>query len=155
MAARQDPASGLAAVAPQPQGCANSAYESLVSSLKRVMRGGPNDRFAWEAALSPRDHSMRMSPPRASADFNFWGGLAAPVGRRTKFTRLSDEGELRQQGVEPAEGLLVTLSDYDASDTGQPLFLLNEGLLFWEAESARWHAAFDPDGFRWEPRPEE
>lgn len=96
-----------------------------------------------------------MSPPRAFADFNWWGGLAEPVGGRTKFTRISNEGELREQGVEPREGLLVTLYDHDASDTGEPLFLMNEGVLFWDAETARWHAAFDPGGFRWEPRPEE
>lgn len=90
--------------------------------------------------------------PRVDVDFNAWGKLAEPRGRRTCFTLAPDPAQLKGWGVEPTDGLEVLLHDEDADDAGEPLWLLNDGELVWEKENERWLAAFDPDAFRHVPR---
>jgi hypothetical protein len=91
--------------------------------------------------------------PRAYVDFNFLGTLKAPRGRLELFTRLPRGGieELRGQGIEPSDGLRLTLYDLDAED-GTPTFLEADGELFWDADRGEWLAAFEKGGFRTVPR---
>ena len=95
-----------------------------------------------------------MGRPRIFVDFNDWGHLSEAPGRLRRFTRIGQDAisELRDQGVEPAAGVHVTLYGHDASDKGEPLYLVNEGVLQWDEERERWVAAFDPSAFEWEPR---
>lgn len=94
--------------------------------------------------------------PRVFVDFNFHGTLTAPRGRYELFTRVPQGGleELRQQGVEPAEGFSLTLYDLDAMDDGTPAFLEVDGVLFWDDKRREWLAAFEKGAFRWVPRAE-
>jgi hypothetical protein len=49
------------------------------------------------------------------------------------------------QGIEPSDGLRLTLYDLDAED-GTPTFL--DGELFWDDDRGEWLAAFEKGGFR-------
>ena len=92
--------------------------------------------------------------PRVFVDFNDWGHLSEAEGRLRRFIRIGQDAtsELGNQGVALAEGVHVRLYDHDASDKGEPLYLVNEGVLQWDKEREQWVAAFDPSSFEWEPR---
>ena len=95
-----------------------------------------------------------MERPRVFVDFNDWGHLHEGSDRLRRFTRIGHDAisELREDGMEPAEGVRVTLYGHDASNKGEPLNLVNVGVLQWDEEHDGWVAAFDPSTFEWEPR---
>jgi hypothetical protein len=86
--------------------------------------------------------------PRLVADFNY-GGLVDDEGR--VYLKPDTLADLASAGIEPREDMALTLSDYDGTED-EPLWLVAEGVMGYDAVKSRWYLDYRRQDVRWESR---
>ena len=87
--------------------------------------------------------------PGIVADFNY-GGIVGDDGR--VYLKENSVDEARRAGIELRVGESLTLCDYDGDDHGNPLWLVADGVVGWDAERGRWYMDYRASDVRWKPR---
>jgi hypothetical protein len=72
------------------------------------------------------------------------------AARARVYLREDTLAQIEAAGIELAEGVPLTLSDYDADDDGTPLWLVADGVLGYDHGGGRWY--MDYEDVSWEPR---
>lgn len=60
--------------------------------------------------------------------------------------------DIERLGIELAEGVPLTVCDYDTDESGHPTWLVADGVAHFDAERAAWQIAYSMNDVHWEPR---
>jgi hypothetical protein len=60
--------------------------------------------------------------------------------------------DIERLGIELAEGVQLTVCDYDVDPDGNPTWVVAEGVAHFDPERSAWQIAYTMDDVRWEPR---
>ncbi len=84
-----------------------------------------------------------MTPPRVYADFQ-----NLDDSNRLRLTCAGTQADLKRQGIELREGLVLDLYTDDADDEGRPDELQAEGVVQYNGDERCWVAAIDWSALR-------
>jgi hypothetical protein len=73
---------------------------------------------------------MDTEARRITADFNYGG-------RGRVYLKPETLAQIEAAGIDVTKGTRLTLSDYDADDDGNPMWLTADGMLGYQGESGR------------------
>jgi hypothetical protein len=70
----------------------------------------------------------------------------------TSYLSAEAMADIERLGIELAEGVPLTVCDYDADQDGNPTWVVAEGVAHFDRERSAWQIAYTMDDVRWEPR---